>query len=57
MFEAASDELLALLTAVGSEDDVRAGLQRYRDAGVTSPCVGAIAGTDFEAALRAGAPA
>jgi alkanesulfonate monooxygenase SsuD/methylene tetrahydromethanopterin reductase-like flavin-dependent oxidoreductase (luciferase family) len=57
MMTAASDDLLALLTAVGSEDDVRAGLQRYRDAGVTSPCVGAIAGTDFEAALRAGAPA
>ena len=26
-----------LLTAVGDEDDVRAGVERYRDAGATSP--------------------
>ncbi|MHB1468752.1 MAG: LLM class flavin-dependent oxidoreductase, partial [Solirubrobacteraceae bacterium] len=33
---------------------VRAGVQRYRAAGVTSPCVGATGGADVEATLRAG---
>lgn len=56
MQAAASDDFLRLLTAVGGVDDVRAGVQRYRDAGVTSPCVGPIARTDFEATLRAAAP-
>ncbi|HSD81641.1 MAG TPA: hypothetical protein VLB47_13310, partial [Solirubrobacteraceae bacterium] len=56
MQAAASDDFVRLLAAVGGEDDVRAGVQRYRDAGVTSPCVGPIARTDFEATLRAAAP-
>jgi hypothetical protein len=41
---------------VGDEDSVRAGLARYADAGSTSPCVGPIPKTDFEATLRAAAP-
>lgn len=44
-----------ILVAVGSEDDVQAGVQRYRDAGATSPCVGPIPHTDFEATLHAAA--
>jgi len=56
MRAAISDGFLDVLTAVGSEDDVRAGLQRYADAGTDSPCIGPIARTDFEATLRAGAP-
>jgi probable F420-dependent oxidoreductase len=56
MRAAISDDFLDVLTAVGSEDDVRAGLQRYADAGTDSPCIGPIARTDFEATLRAGAP-
>lgn len=56
MQAAISDDFLGVLTAVGSEDDVRAGVARYLDAGAPSPCVGPIPGTDFEATLRAAAP-
>ncbi|MCD6726857.1 MAG: LLM class flavin-dependent oxidoreductase [Solirubrobacteraceae bacterium] len=48
-----TDEFLGVLTAIGDESAVRAGVERYRDAGVTLPCVGAIPSTDFEATLRA----
>ncbi len=54
MKAAISERFLAQLTAVGDESAVRAGLDRYRAAGATSPCVGPIPGTDFEATLRAG---
>jgi hypothetical protein len=33
---------------------VRAGVERYRAAGATSPCIGPIPKTDFEATLRVG---
>jgi alkanesulfonate monooxygenase SsuD/methylene tetrahydromethanopterin reductase-like flavin-dependent oxidoreductase (luciferase family) len=56
MATAISDDYLELLTAVGDEDAVRAGVTRYSDAGATSPCVGPISTTDFEATLRAAAP-
>jgi F420-dependent oxidoreductase-like protein len=54
MQSAVSDAFLQELTAVGSEQAVRAGLERYRAAGASSPCLGPIAKTDFEATLRAG---
>jgi alkanesulfonate monooxygenase SsuD/methylene tetrahydromethanopterin reductase-like flavin-dependent oxidoreductase (luciferase family) len=56
MQNAISDAFLEELTAVGDGggDAVRAGLERYRAAGATSPCLGPIAKTDFEATLRAG---
>jgi hypothetical protein len=53
---AISDRFLEELTAVGDEAMVRAGVDRYREAGATSPCVGPIAGSDVEATLRAAAP-
>ena len=56
MRTAISDEFLDALTAVGHEQTVRAGVERYRAAGVTLPCVGPISRTDFEATLRAAAP-
>jgi F420-dependent oxidoreductase-like protein len=56
MQAAISDEFLGVLTAVGDEAAVRAGIERYREAGATSPGIGPIPGTDFEAALRAAAP-
>lgn len=56
MGAAVSERFLEALTAVGDEAAVRAGLERYREAGTTSPCLGPIPRTDFEAALRAGAP-
>ncbi|HUA73359.1 MAG TPA: LLM class flavin-dependent oxidoreductase [Solirubrobacteraceae bacterium] len=54
MQAAISDDFLAQLTAVGAEADVRDGLDRYRAAGATTPCVGPISKTDFEATLRVG---
>jgi alkanesulfonate monooxygenase SsuD/methylene tetrahydromethanopterin reductase-like flavin-dependent oxidoreductase (luciferase family) len=51
---AISDDFLDELTAVGDESELAAGLERYRQAGSTSPCVGPIANTDFDATLRAG---
>jgi alkanesulfonate monooxygenase SsuD/methylene tetrahydromethanopterin reductase-like flavin-dependent oxidoreductase (luciferase family) len=54
MQAAISDGFLAELTAVGGPEGVRAGLERYRAAGATSPCLGPIPKTDFDAALRAG---
>jgi alkanesulfonate monooxygenase SsuD/methylene tetrahydromethanopterin reductase-like flavin-dependent oxidoreductase (luciferase family) len=56
MRAAISDEFLEALTAVGDEEAVRAGFDRYRAAGVTLPSVGPISRTDFEATLRAAAP-
>ena len=53
---AISDRFLGALTAAGDEPAVRAGVERYVDAGVTLPCVGPIPKTDFEATLRAAAP-
>jgi F420-dependent oxidoreductase-like protein len=52
-----SDRFLEQLTAIGSPDDVKAGIARYREAGTTSPCVGPVPGTDFAATLEAAAPA
>jgi alkanesulfonate monooxygenase SsuD/methylene tetrahydromethanopterin reductase-like flavin-dependent oxidoreductase (luciferase family) len=51
-----SDRFLEALTAAGSADDVRAGIERYATAGATSPCVGPIPRTDFEATLESAAP-
>ncbi|MGH2925780.1 MAG: LLM class flavin-dependent oxidoreductase [Solirubrobacterales bacterium] len=48
-----SNRLLEALAGIGSADDVRAAVERYRAAGVVSPCIGAIGGTDFDAALDA----
>jgi alkanesulfonate monooxygenase SsuD/methylene tetrahydromethanopterin reductase-like flavin-dependent oxidoreductase (luciferase family) len=57
MRAAISDDFLEALTAVGDERKVRTGVERYRTAGVTLPCVGPISKTDFDATLRAAAPA
>jgi alkanesulfonate monooxygenase SsuD/methylene tetrahydromethanopterin reductase-like flavin-dependent oxidoreductase (luciferase family) len=53
MRAAISDDFLEALTAVGDEAGLRQGIDQYRDAGVTLPCVGAVPGTDFEATLTA----
>jgi alkanesulfonate monooxygenase SsuD/methylene tetrahydromethanopterin reductase-like flavin-dependent oxidoreductase (luciferase family) len=54
MQAAISEGFLKQLTAVGDESAVHAGLERYRAAGATSPCLGPIPKTDFEATLRIG---
>ncbi|HVD40978.1 MAG TPA: LLM class flavin-dependent oxidoreductase, partial [Solirubrobacterales bacterium] len=48
-----SDEMIGALAGIGSADDVRAAVERYREAGATSPCIGSVPGTDFEQALEA----
>ncbi|HEV3229010.1 MAG TPA: LLM class flavin-dependent oxidoreductase, partial [Solirubrobacteraceae bacterium] len=40
MRAAISDRFLEDLTAIGTEEDVRRGLERYRQAGASSPCLG-----------------
>jgi probable F420-dependent oxidoreductase len=57
MQAAISDRFLAELAAVGDRDTVRAGIARYRAAGATSPGVGPISRTDFDATLEAAAGA
>jgi alkanesulfonate monooxygenase SsuD/methylene tetrahydromethanopterin reductase-like flavin-dependent oxidoreductase (luciferase family) len=54
MQAAVSEGFLDELTAVGDESALSAGVERYRDAGASSPCIGPIPRTDFEATLRAG---
>ncbi len=49
----ATDEFLGLLGAIGSPDEARASVRRYAESGTTSPCVGGIAGSDFDATLEA----
>ncbi|HEX7292613.1 MAG TPA: LLM class flavin-dependent oxidoreductase [Conexibacter sp.] len=57
MQQAISTRFLDTLAAIGDPDAVRAGVERYRAAGVTSPCVGPIGKTDFDATLEAAAQA
>jgi F420-dependent oxidoreductase-like protein len=54
--EAISDAFLENLAAIGSADDAEASVRRYQEAGATSPCVGGVPGTDFDATLEALAP-
>lgn len=51
--ESISDEFLGTLAAVGSKAEATATVRRYADSGVTSPAIGGIAKTDFDAALEA----
>jgi len=48
-----TDEFLDLLGAIGSPDEARASVRRYAESGATSPCVGGISGSDFDATLEA----
>jgi alkanesulfonate monooxygenase SsuD/methylene tetrahydromethanopterin reductase-like flavin-dependent oxidoreductase (luciferase family) len=56
MRAAISDRFLDGLTAVGDQQAVRDGIERYRAAGASSPCVGPMPKTDFVATLHAAAP-
>lgn len=51
-----SDRFLGVLGAIGSADEARASVENYVDAGATSPCIGGISGTDFDATLDSLAP-
>jgi F420-dependent oxidoreductase-like protein len=48
-----SDRLIGALAGIGPAEEVRAAVERYREAGTVSPCVGGIPGTDFDGALEA----
>jgi len=48
-----SDELLGSLAGIGADEDARAKVREYQDAGATSPCIGGIPGAGFDAALEA----
>jgi alkanesulfonate monooxygenase SsuD/methylene tetrahydromethanopterin reductase-like flavin-dependent oxidoreductase (luciferase family) len=50
---AISDRFLGTLAAVGTPEEAVATVRRYAEAGADSPCVGAIARTDFDATLEA----
>ena len=48
-----ADPFISTLAAIGTADEANAVIDRYFEAGATSPGVGPIAKTDFEATLRA----
>jgi alkanesulfonate monooxygenase SsuD/methylene tetrahydromethanopterin reductase-like flavin-dependent oxidoreductase (luciferase family) len=51
--DAISDRFLGSLAAIGSAEDASVAVRRYADSGATSPAVGGIARTDFDATLEA----
>jgi alkanesulfonate monooxygenase SsuD/methylene tetrahydromethanopterin reductase-like flavin-dependent oxidoreductase (luciferase family) len=53
MQQAVSAEFIDELAAFGDQQRLRAAVERYRQAGATSPCVGPIAKSNFDATLRA----
>jgi hypothetical protein len=44
--------MLDELAGIGTAAQVQAAVGRYRDAGATSPGIGGLPGTDFDAALE-----
>jgi alkanesulfonate monooxygenase SsuD/methylene tetrahydromethanopterin reductase-like flavin-dependent oxidoreductase (luciferase family) len=51
--QAISEDFIDQLAAVGNDDDVRRGVQRYVEAGATNPVLAGILGTDYDPTLRA----
>ena len=51
--DAISDSFLESLAAIGSAEDASLTVRRYAESGATSPAVGGIARTDFDATLEA----
>lgn len=51
--EAISDEFLKTLAAVGTPEEATATVRRYAESGTSSPAIGGIAKTDFDATLEA----
>jgi alkanesulfonate monooxygenase SsuD/methylene tetrahydromethanopterin reductase-like flavin-dependent oxidoreductase (luciferase family) len=48
-----SDGFISTLAAIGSAEEAIATVRRYADSGASSPCLGGIAKTDFDATLEA----
>jgi len=51
--QAISDRFLETLTAIGDQGAAVASVKRYQEAGATSPCIGGVPQTDFDATLEA----
>jgi alkanesulfonate monooxygenase SsuD/methylene tetrahydromethanopterin reductase-like flavin-dependent oxidoreductase (luciferase family) len=51
--EAISDRFMETLTAIGDQSAAVTSVERYLDAGATSPCIGGVPQTDFDATLEA----
>jgi alkanesulfonate monooxygenase SsuD/methylene tetrahydromethanopterin reductase-like flavin-dependent oxidoreductase (luciferase family) len=51
--EAISEDYLDSLTAIGPAEDAVASVRRYHEAGATSPAIGGVSKTDFDATLEA----
>jgi len=49
---AISERFLEQLAAIGSAADAEASVRRYMDAGASSPCLGGVPKTDFDATLK-----
>jgi alkanesulfonate monooxygenase SsuD/methylene tetrahydromethanopterin reductase-like flavin-dependent oxidoreductase (luciferase family) len=49
---AISDRFLQTLAAIGTAAEAEAGVRAYQEAGATSPCLGGVPGTDFDATLE-----
>jgi len=49
---AISDAFLQTLAAIGDVEGAEATIRRYQEAGATSPCLGGVPGTDFDATLE-----
>jgi alkanesulfonate monooxygenase SsuD/methylene tetrahydromethanopterin reductase-like flavin-dependent oxidoreductase (luciferase family) len=48
-----SDQMLDSLAGIGDAGQVRAGVQRYLDAGAISPCIGGVPRGNFDGAIEA----
>jgi alkanesulfonate monooxygenase SsuD/methylene tetrahydromethanopterin reductase-like flavin-dependent oxidoreductase (luciferase family) len=48
-----SDGFIDTLAAIGSAEEAIAAVRRYAESGATSPCIGGVAKTDFDATLEA----
>jgi F420-dependent oxidoreductase-like protein len=49
---AISDRFLEQLAAIGNPTEAAAAVERYREAGAVSPCIGAVPRTDFDLTLK-----
>jgi F420-dependent oxidoreductase-like protein len=49
---AISDNFLEQLAAIGDPTEAAGAVERYREAGATSPCLGAVPRTDFDLTLK-----
>jgi alkanesulfonate monooxygenase SsuD/methylene tetrahydromethanopterin reductase-like flavin-dependent oxidoreductase (luciferase family) len=51
--EGPTEDFIGILAAIGTQEEADAAVQAYHELGATSPCIGGIAGTDFDATLDA----